>query len=236
MLQLLGTYDVGQKKGPFDPYEAPRAPRLALETTGWLNQFASSLMALVHGPFPPKKFLGDPYFRDCWVDQRFPKLAFATAVALQVLLILFPPPLWNVRPPRVVAPPPEMELTWYGPVKDLPAIRPVARMPKSAPRDNASRNPPPRGADAYHPRQTIISEPLHPTHPRQTLIQPAKAQEPPKILPALPNIVRLANSEPARPKLQLTPEQLPAMRPKILASFAASDTAAPDISTPQKEA
>jgi TonB family protein len=235
MLQLLGTYDVRQKKGPLDPSEAPRVPRLALETVGWLNQFASSLMALVRGPAPPKKFLGDPYFRDCWVDQRFPKPAFATAVVLQVLLILFPPPIWNVRPPRVVAPPPEMELTWYGPVKDLPAIRPVARMPKSAPRDNASRIPPHRGADAYHPRQTIISEPLHPTHPRQTLIQPAKAQEPPKILPALPNIVQLAGSQPARPKLQLTSNQLAAMRPKTPAALPATDSATPDVSAPEKE-
>ena len=212
------------------------SPRLAIEKTGWLKQFGSSISVMIRGPVPPKKFLGDPYFRDCWIDQRFPKFAFAAAAALQIILVLYPPPIWNIRPSRGLAPTPEVELTWFGPVKDLPSILPIPRAPKAAPHDGASKTTPHRGADAFHPRQTIISEPLHPTHPRQTLIQPAAPQDPPKILPALPNIVRLANSEPARPKLQLTPEQLTAMRPKIPASSAASDTAPPDISTPQKEA
>ena len=216
--------------------KGPRAPRLALEKTGWLNQFASSALVLVRGPVPPRKFLGAPYFRDCWIEQRFPRLPFASAIVLQVLLILFPPPIWNVRPPSVVAAPPEMELTWYGPVKDLPVILPTAKLPKPPPRDDASKTHPELGADAFHPRQTIISEPLHPTHPRQTLIQPATTQEPPKILPALPNIVQLAGSQPSRPKLQLTPEQLAAMRPKAPKVLAAPDSAAPDVPTLEKEA
>ncbi len=212
-----------------------RAPRLALEKTGWLNQFASSAVVLVRGPVPPKKFNGGPYFRDCWIDQRFPKLAFLAAVVLQILLILFPPPIWNIRPPRVVAAPPQEELTWYGPVKDFPAILPAGPAPKSPPGRSESKTSPHRGADAFHPRQTIISEPLHPNHPRQTLIQPAAPLEPPKILPELPNIVRLADSQPARPKLQLSADQLAAMRPKTPAKLATTDTAAPDVSTPEKQ-
>jgi len=90
------------------------------------------------------------------------------------------------------------------------------------------------GADAFHPRQTIISEPLHPNHPRQILIQPAAPPEPPKILPQLPNIVQLAGSEPARPKLQLTGEQLAALRPKAPKSRMAQDVSAPELSTPEK--
>jgi TonB family protein len=239
MPQASGTSEVLSTEGPpavSDSAGTPRAPRLELEKTGWLDQFASSVMVLVRGPVPPKQFLGDPYFRDCWIDQRFPTPAFASAVALQILLILFPPPIWNVRPPSVVAPPPEMELTWYGPVKDLPSILPAAKMPKSAPQDHTSKTPPHRGADAFHPRQTIISEPLRPTHPRQTLIQPAVPPQPPKILPALPNIVQLAGSQPARPRLQLTAKQLAAMRPKTPAALAAPDSAAPDVSTPRLEA
>jgi TonB family protein len=219
-----------------EPPKGPRAPRLALEKTGWLDQFASSAVVLVRGPVPPKKFLGAPYFRDCWIEQRFPTLAFASAIILQILLILFPPPIWNVRPPSVVVPPPEMELTWYGPVNDLPAILPAPKVPKPAPRDNASKTPPDLGADAFHPRQTIISEPLHPTHPRQTLIQPATPQEPPKILPALPNIVQIAGSQPSRPKLQLTPEQLAAVRPKAAKVLAAADSAAPEVPALEKDA
>src|SRR5229473_4183467 len=211
-------------------------PKLAISWVDWREEFLTSVLVLLFGPVPPKKFLGEPYFRDCWIEQRSPKVAFAVAVALQALLILFPPPVWNIRPAQAEAFEPPMEVTWYGPVKDFPAILPVEREPKNAPPNDASKTPPLRSADAFHPRQTIISEPLHPTHPRQTLIQPVAPPEPPKILPQLPNIVRLGGSEPARPKLQLTQEQLAAMRPKAPISRAADDAAAPEVSTPEKQA
>ncbi|MBZ5661736.1 MAG: TonB family protein [Acidobacteriia bacterium] len=204
-----------------------RVPQLALQKTGWLAQFISSLRVLVREPASPKKFLGGAYFRDCWIDQRFPKQAFAAAVALQILLILFPPPIWSTRPPRVVAPPPDTEFTWFGPAHDLPAISPPALRMKSAPKMNVPKTRPDRGADSFHPRQTILSTPLHPTHPRQTLIQPAAPQEPPKILPALPNIVQLAGSQPVRPKLALM-----AMRPAAPSHLAAADASAPDLAVP----
>jgi TonB family protein len=219
-----------------DSTESLYYPRLALEKTGWPAQFASSLMVLVHGPAPPKEFLGDPYFRDCWIEQPFPKLAFAAAIVLQILLIAFPPPIWTLRAQRVAAPPPEMELTWYGPAKNLPLVFPAAKMPKAAPRDNPSKATPRLGAEAFHPRQTLLSEPLQPTHPRQTLIQPAAPQAPPKILPALPNIVQLPESQPVRPRLQLTSKELAAMRPKTPTFRAVPNSAAPIISTPEKVA
>src|SRR5260370_28034329 len=124
-----------------------------------------------------------------------------------------------------------MELTWYGPAKDFPAILPSLPATKAAPQREPSKTPPSRGADAFHPRQTIISKPLHPTHPRQTLIQPAAPPEPPKILPQLPNIVRLEGSEPARPQFQLTQEQFAALRPQPQPSRVAHDAATPDLST-----
>jgi TonB family protein len=206
-----------------------------LEKTDWIDQLASSITVLVREPAPPKEFHGDPYFRDCWIDQRFPKIAFAAAVILQILLIRFPPPIWSTQRPHIVSAAPRMELTWYGPVKDFPIVLPRSREPKAAQKRDASKAQPDRGANAYHPRQTIISEPLHPTHPRQTLIQPSAPPEPPKILPALPNIVQLAGYQPDRPKLQLTSEQLAAMRPKVPSHFASGDSAVPDISTVEKQ-
>jgi len=211
------------------------SPEFAISRMGRFEEFFSSARALLFGPAAPKNFLGAPYFRDCWIDQRSPRAAFAVAVACQVLVILFPPPVWNIRSAQVEAFSPSMELTWYGPAKDFPAILPPLPATKAAPEREPSKAPPSRGADAFHPRQTIISEPLHPTHPRQTLIQPAAPPEPPRILPQLPNIVRLAASEPARPKLQLTAEQLAAMRPKA-ASLVARESAAPEILTPEKSA
>ncbi len=213
--------------------ESSPAPRLAIEKTPRLRQFASNLVVLVRDPRAPKNFVGAPFFRDSFIERRLPLTAFAIAVALQILLILFPPPIWNIRPARVIPPPPQTELTWYGPVKDFPAILPARKTPKAAPPDKSKSTPKP-GGDAFHPRQTIISEPLHPTHPRQTLIQPTAPPEPPKILPQLPNIVQLAREEPARPKLQLTPEQLAAMRPKTPEERLAQD-AAPEITTQEKQ-
>src|SRR5580692_7740428 len=130
MWQALGSGDLHLTDDPpkvHESTETVREPRLAMEKTGWLDQFHSSVMVLIHGPVAPKTFLGDPYFRDCWIDQRFPMLAFTAAVALQVLLVLFPPPIWKVQSPHIAAPPPQMELTWYSPERDLPTVMPVAR-------------------------------------------------------------------------------------------------------------
>ena len=127
------------------------------------------------------------------------------------------------------------EVSSYPPVGDLPPILPATRAPKSARPGEKSRTESVRGADAFHPRQTIITAPLHPTHPRQTLIQPAAPVSPPKILPALPNIVQLAASAPARPKLELTSEQLTAVRPKLPALRPASDTDVPQVDIAAKQ-
>jgi TonB family protein len=213
----------------------PYSPELAISWMGWREEFLSSVLAVLQGPVPPKEFLGDPYFRNCWIEQRSPRVAFTVAVACQMLLILFPPPVWNIPPAHAESFGPQMELTWYGPAKDFPALLPARRAPTAAPRSEVSKSSPHRGADAFHPRQTILSEPLHPTHPRQILIQPAAPPEAPKILPQLPNIVRLAGSEPARPKLRLTSEQLAAKRPKAPAARVARDVAAPEMSTPEKQ-
>jgi TonB family protein len=211
------------------------APQFALERAGALEEFSSSLIALLRGPSAPKKFLGGEYFRNCWIEQRFPKYAFAFATVLQVLVILYPPPIWNIQSSRMVSAAPRSEVAWYGPAKNFPAIFPALRTLRAASRKDASKPLTPRGADAFHPRQTILSEPLHPTHPRQTLVQSKAPQEPPKFLPALPNIVKLAGLQPERPKLQLTAKELNSLRPKVPASLKASNAAAPEISVLEKQ-
>jgi TonB family protein len=176
------------------------------------------------------------YFRDCWIEPRFPRAAFVAAIAIQALLIAHPPPIWNTRPASTISSAVQQELTWYGPAEDFPLLLPEVPKPKIKPTIEVPETLPPRTVEALHPRQTILSEPLHPTHPRQTLIEPRVSQEPPKILPALPNIVQLANSEPARPQLQLTSAELSLLQPKAASSLAASPVAAPEISNPEKPA
>jgi TonB family protein len=211
------------------------APRLALERPGTREEFCSSLVALVRGPASPEEFTGDPFFRNCLLDSKFPRQAFVAAIILQALLVAYPPPIWNIQPARPLSAAPRTEITWYGPVKDLPAILPSVHAPRAASRKEAPKTAPHPGADAFHPRQTILSEPLHPTHPRQTLIQPKAPLEPPKILPALPNIVQLANAQPERPKLQLSAKELSVLHPKTRAALAPSSVAAPEISLSEKQ-
>jgi TonB family protein len=196
----------------------------------WHAQFFSSLKVLLKDPRPPRKFQGEPFFRHCWIEGHFPRRAFAAATSLQVLLVLFPPPIWTARPPRISEPSREMELTWFGPVQDLPPLspstlhlRPVAKTAASKPANHP-------GADAFHLRQTIVSEPMRPAHPRQTLIQPSSPPEPPKILPELPNIVQLARSEPLRPKVELQE-----MKPKPASHLAVSDETIPAVPIPAKQ-
>src|SRR5579859_1344092 len=96
--------------------------------------------------------------------------------------------------------PVQIELTWYVPPRDLPPISLPAALSKPAVKPVApkvSAEPEPtRGADAHHPRQTILSVPVRATHPRQTLLEPDAPPLPPKIVPQLPNIVEWAASQP----------------------------------------
>ena len=209
-------------------------PRFALERQGRGNELFSSLIALVRGPAPSEQFEDDPYFRDCCVEAQFPRAAFAFAIALQAILVAYPPPIWNLPPARTVSATARAEISWYGPAKDFPAILPAIRAPRTATPKQPTKMQPPRGADAFHPRQTILSQPLHPTHPRQTLIQPKAPQEPPKFLPALPNIVQLASAQPERPRLQLTKSELGPLRPKTPAALKAVKMAAPEIAAQEK--
>lgn len=168
-------------------------------------------------------------FRDSWVESAFPKRAMAASVALHVALAYFPFPQVQSRPPRQSLPLPRIQYTLYLPPRDLPAVRPPGPPGKSGSRQREQAEPPKLGADAYHPRQTIVSRPLRPTHPRQTLIQPDSPPEAPKILPPLPNIVQWNDSsQPARPRLSsraLSAQQARA-HPRELAEV-------PEVSTPQ---
>src|SRR5262249_56903882 len=86
--------------------------------------------------------------------------------------------------------------------------------PQPTPRGTAEQPPAPEGADAYHPRQRIVSDPARPNHPRQALIEPAAPVDAPKILPDLPNMVQLARSaQPAKPQLEISAQFLRQLHP-----------------------
>jgi protein TonB len=214
----------------------PAGPHLGVRWTKPRENFFSSLRAVFTGPRPPRKFLGAPYFRDCWIPRRWPTLAFIAAVALEATLILTVHPRWNFkRPPRADS---YGQLTWYMPAADpspdLPLLAPVSQTPKPPvmSRSALPSAPQPDPADAYN-RQTIWSHPLTVNHPRQELLEPSAPATPPKILPALPNIVQWSDDDPAHPSLKLSPTALRSMQPGRAANSRANDVAAPDIANQQ---
>jgi TonB family protein len=187
----------------------------------------SSVRALAGRPFAPGKFLGGGYFRDCWVERRIPKRALLAAALWHIVFLIMPFPQLRMSPRRNPAFD-NTVLTWSGPIDDLPLLEiPVA---KPAPRSEPHRPLPRAGADAFHPRQRIFTDPVHATHPRQTLINSVAPPEPPKILPNLPNIVQLQQSAgPARPKIHISEQALATLHPKARRMATVTSAPLPDL-------
>jgi TonB family protein len=222
---------LGQPPKPAHRIIGP-SPRLELRWDSRWRNFGENLLALLREPTPPKKFCGAPYFRDCWVSGPLPDRAFFAALLWHAAAILL---LTNfgqyiVYEPHVTLP--RVEITWYGPVNDLPVILPAAAASRPKPQTKPAPPALKRGADAFHPRQTILNRPVRPNHPRQTLIQPASPPEPPKILPSLPNIV--AWNEASQPELRIDPALLRQMAPKGPAAHTQPTGAAPQMPNQEK--
>ena len=194
------------------PAPAPESRSLSMGVrweSPW-QEFGSSLRAFFTTHAVPKdaEDRGNRILRIDWVQDQFPRMAVVAStlwhIAIVLILLL---PIWKWLPstPSNLAPV-RIELTWYAPSQDLPSLTLPGPAKKPSPRGDPAKPLPHRGADAFHPRQTILSTPVRVTHPRQTLIQPAAPPEPPKIVPQMPNIVEWAASAP-RPqlKLQITP-------------------------------
>jgi len=173
--------------------------------------FWSSLRDSFTTPRPAKEgpVPGDAVLRVEWVRGKLPARAFgASCLWHAVAVILLVLPIWGFLPePKTTLAPVQIEVAWYRPPEDLPRISLRAPAPISkpiSPPADASKPVEQQGADTYHPQQTIISIPVHITHPRQTLIQPDAPPTPPKIVPQLPNIVEWAATAPARPQYQIS--------------------------------
>lgn len=194
------------------------------------QEFLTSLHDFLAGPHPlsDDEVLQVPALRVEWISGELPGRAFLASslwhIAAVLILIL---PIWGFLPkvePRL--PPMQIELT-YVPAQDLPRISLPSRLPnppRAAKPAQAAEKSQQRGADAYHPRQTIVSIPVRVTHPRQTLIRPTAPPLPPKAVPLLPNIVEWAAAAPAKPQFELSPAATPRVRQR-----ARQDVAAPEV-------
>jgi protein TonB len=204
------------------------APRLELAREKRWKSLRGDFLALLRGPRPMQGAGGDPFFRDCQVTAPAPRRALAASALWHVAFVVLAVPLSRYVPAPQAAAPAQMELAWYGPINDLPMILPAAR---SAPRprsvSKAEEPVPPRGADGFDPRQTILNSPMRPNHPRQTLIQTEAPPEPPKILLSLPNIVEL--DVPTEPQLRIDEALLALRRPKATAPARSREIVSPEL-------
>jgi TonB family protein len=222
---------------PLDANSGERLPGAVAPKLGiaWGSFHAGSLrnFAALFGPSGLKNAPGASAFRDSWVERRVPLRAVVAAGLWHVAILALPfsllsgmahtnPALRNV------------EVTWQGPIEDLPLLEIAREKPKAAPKPKIDVPPPQLSADAFHPRQHIFTDPVRPTHPLQTLINPKAPILAPKLMPVLPNMVLFQQAAvPAKPRLQINEEMLQKLRPKE--KRAATVTAAPPADFPNLE-
>lgn len=168
-------------------------------------------------------------FRDCRVERGFPRRALLAAALVHIAFVIFP---WPNLPaaPRHNPAFDNTELTWSGSVEDLPLLNVPRAKPLAKPKSDPDPPPAEPSVDAFHPRQRVYTDPVHPTHPRQTLINPAAPAEAPKFLPPMPNIVQLAASQaPARPHIEISEQALAKLHPRQAKAVATTDAPSPDL-------
>lgn len=203
---------------------------------GW-QEFGSSVAAFFTGPRPEKEDgqRADRALPVEWIRAPVPGRSMLASVLWHVAIIgILILPIWGFLPQvQPTLAPVQIELTWYGQAKDLPPISLPASAAKSkaaARKADTPKTTDAPAADAFHPRQTILSLPVHITHPRQTLIQPAAPAEPPKIATPLPNIVQWPAQELVKPKVKYSTS---ASAPKVK-QRTTQDVAAPDVANTVK--
>lgn len=205
-------------------------PKLGIAWGDFHQGHFSNLRALFSRPFTIGKFIGSDYFRDCWVERRVPKRAVFAAALWHVVFLVSPFSLLStvVRHNSAFD---NTKLTWSGPMEDFPTLEIAAAKPKPALPADAPQPLAPKGPDAFHPRQRIVTDPVRPNHPRQTLINPAAPQIAPKILPSLPNLVQLqAAAAPLRPRVEISAAALAKLHPVQKHRLAATtDASAPFV-------
>jgi len=226
-LNLLGHRDA--LAAP-DVSRSTAGPQFEVRWNSFHHGLGSSIRALLTGP-SARKFLGGEFFRDCSVEGRIPRAA-VTAAALWHIVFLVAP--WPDLPatPRKNPAFENFQLTWSGPINDFPPLK-LSSAPTPAtpsPRGNVAKPIAREGAEAFHPRQRIFTDPIAPTHPRQALINTAARIVPPKILPSLPNIVLLQqNAVPAKPRMEITEQMLAQLHPREHRTATVRASPLPDV-------
>jgi TonB family protein len=213
-----------------------RLPRLDLGIdweSPW-REFCSSVSGFFFGPraSEDREPGSTSELRVDWVGGRNSLWAFAVSSVWHVIAVaLLVLPIWRFLPaPEHNLAPVQLEVNW-SPQQDLPPIHLTPKLPafvrKSPPAPKLASQAilDPNGADAFHPRQTILSIPVQLTHPTQTLIEPAAPMAAPNIEARLPNVVEWAART---PKVQLVQSAAP---PRLRERE--WNAVAPDVANPE---
>src|SRR5215471_2819415 len=208
---------------------AGRAPQLNIAWGSFHQGIGSSLGVLLRKSPVRRNLSIEGFFKYCWIESKVPRRAVIAAALWHIVFFVLPYPR---LPSRAHHNPSfdNVELSWSGPINDLPLLEMRAPEPEPSPRAEPDKPPAPEGADAFHPRQHISTDPVHPNHPRQTLINSAAPPAPPKILPNLPNMVEIQDMPgPARPRLEISKEALEKLHPKQRRVATVTDAPPPDV-------
>ncbi len=229
--QAINAFDLlGQASAapPFVHLPGAAEPQLEISWGAFRQSFSSGVSAAFNRSAASRKFLSASFFKDAWIEKKFPRRAVAAAALWHLVFLALPMP--QISGPNHYSAFDNTVLTWSGPIEDLPLLKTRGNKPKPTPRGEPQKPLPAEGADAFHPRQRIFTDPVHPTHPRQTLINPQAPPDAPKLMPAMPNVVQLAPSAaPVRPHLEISERVLKSLRPRERRHIAT------DIVTPAPE-
>lgn len=211
--------------------------KLEIAWNSFHQNFFSGIPVFFQRTRLPKDAAKARFFRGSRVEGRVPRKAILAAALWHVAIFVVPWPQLPAAQKRS-NPFENTELTWSGPIEDLPLVNIPKAKPKTVSQREVSETPPAaNGADAFHPRQRIFTDPVHPTHPRQTLVNTAAPPVAPKILPTLPNIVQLATIPgPARPRLEISEQTLAKLRPREVKRRSTTDTPSPDLPNMEQRA
>ena len=232
---ILGLAD------PYAPSPARAAPNLSGDVEPQLNvpwgdfrqSAASSVRTLLTRARLAGTHLGESFFKDSRIERRIPRQALVAAALWHIAFILLPPIPGLSMTPRKNPSLDNFQLTWSGPIEDLPLLKIPKQGVKPVQRSVANKQPDQPAVDAFHPRQRIFTDPVKPTHLKQTLINPKAPFEPPKLLPDLPNVVQFEAVAPPKPRLLISEEALKKLHPN--ARRVKTVTTAPPLDAPNME-
>jgi TonB family protein len=208
-------------------------PKLDIGWGEFHQGLGSCIAALFTTPGASKNFLAAGFFKDSWIERPAPRRALVAAALWHIALLALPLPQFSA--PRRNPAFDNTVISWTGPAVDLPPVEIRAEKSKPSPRGEPDKPLPYKGADAFHPRQRIFTDPVRPNHPRQTLINPAAPAIPPKFLPNLPNVVQLAQMPgPARPRLEISANMLRMLHPRARRSATTTSAPAPNLSNTEQ--